>query len=59
MAEYIKQANQERLVIYQIETPEVINDVEAIAEMEGVDALFFWAWRLFSFTRYSRSNGSS
>ena len=41
MAEYIKQANQERLVIYQIETPEVINDVEAIAEMEGVDALFF------------------
>ena len=29
--EYIKQANQERLVIYQIETPEVINDVELIA----------------------------
>ena len=38
MAEYIKQANQERLVIYQIETPEVINDVEAIAEMERLDA---------------------
>jgi len=41
MVDYIKQANQERLVIYQIETPEVIDDVEAIAEMEGVDALFF------------------
>ena len=41
MLDYIKQANQERLVIYQIETSEVINDVEAIAAMDGVDALFF------------------
>ena len=41
MIEYLKQSNEERLVIYQVETPEVLNDIEAIAEMEGVDALFF------------------
>ena len=41
MHEYLKQSNEERLVIYQIETPEVLSDIEAIAEMEGVDALFF------------------
>ena len=41
MHDYIEQANQERLVIYQVETPEVMQDIEAIAEMQGVDALFF------------------
>ena len=41
MHDYIEQANQERLVIYQVETPEVMKDIEAIAEMQGVDALFF------------------
>ena len=40
MHDYIEQANQERLVIYQVETPEVMKDIEAIAEMQGVDALF-------------------
>ena len=41
MHDYLKQSNEERLVIYQVETPEVMKDIEAIAEMEGVDALFF------------------
>ena len=39
--EYLKLSNQERLIIYQVETPEVISDIEKIAEMDGVDALFF------------------
>tara|TARA_A100001037_G_scaffold66885_1_gene59202 strand:- start:116 stop:937 length:822 start_codon:yes stop_codon:yes gene_type:complete len=38
---YLKLSNEERLIIYQIETPEVIDDIEKIAEMDGVDALFF------------------
>ena len=41
MSEYLKQANKERLVFYQIETHEVLNDIEKIAEMDGVDGLFF------------------
>ena len=41
MTKYLKESNEERLVLYQIENPEVLDDVEAIAEMEGVDGLFF------------------
>jgi len=39
--EYLTKSNEERLVIYQIETPEAFDHIEAIAEMEGVDGLFF------------------
>ena len=41
MSKYLKESNEERLVIYQVENPEVLNDIEAIGEMEGVDGLFF------------------
>ena len=39
--DYLKTANKERFVCYQIEDPEAMDDLDAIAELEGVDALFF------------------
>ncbi|MGJ8529861.1 HpcH/HpaI aldolase family protein [Maritalea sp.] len=39
--EYLKTANSERCVLYQMEDPEVMDDLEQIAEMDGVDGLFF------------------
>ena len=39
--EYLKQANKQRFVILQIEDPEPLDDLEAIAELEGYDMLFF------------------
>jgi len=39
--EYIASANRERFVIFQIEDPEPLDEVEAIAELPGVDMLFF------------------
>lgn len=39
-AEYVKVANQTILTIVQIETPEAIANVDAIAAIPGVDALF-------------------
>jgi 4-hydroxy-2-oxoheptanedioate aldolase len=39
--EYLVQANQERFVIFQIEDPEPLEDLEAIAALEGYDMLFF------------------
>jgi 4-hydroxy-2-oxoheptanedioate aldolase len=41
--EYLKVANEERFVIYQIEDPEALPDLEAIAELPGVDAILFGA----------------
>jgi 4-hydroxy-2-oxoheptanedioate aldolase len=41
LLDYLKQANDERFVCYQIEDPEAVADVEAIAAIEGVDCLFF------------------
>lgn len=40
-ADYIKQANEERFVILQIEDPEPLDDLEAIAALDGIDMLFF------------------
>ncbi len=40
-AEYLVQANAERFVIFQIEDPEPMDELEAIAELPGVDMLFF------------------
>lgn len=37
--EYIEQANAETFVIIQLESPEALEHVEAIARVEGVDAL--------------------
>ena len=39
--EYIKMANKERFVVLQIEDPEPLDDLEAIAELDGYDMLFF------------------
>jgi 4-hydroxy-2-oxoheptanedioate aldolase len=39
--EYIRQANQERFVIVQIEDPEPLAELDAIAQLPGLDMLFF------------------
>lgn len=39
--EYIKTANKERFVVVQIEDPEPLDDLEAIAQLEGIDIIFF------------------
>ena len=41
LADYLEQANRERFACYQIEDPEAVDHLEAIAGMEGVDCLFF------------------
>lgn len=38
---YIKQANEERFVVVQIEDPEPLSDLEKIAALPGIDMLFF------------------
>lgn len=40
-ADYMKQANEERIVIVQIEDPEPLEDLEKIAALDGIDMLFF------------------
>jgi 4-hydroxy-2-oxoheptanedioate aldolase len=39
--EYLRQANEQRFVILQIEDPEPLAELEAIADIEGYDMLFF------------------
>lgn len=39
--EYLVQANRERFVVLQIEDPEPLKELEAIARLEGYDMLFF------------------
>jgi len=39
--DYLETANRERFVCHQIEDPEALDDLDAIAELDGVDALFF------------------
>lgn len=39
--EYLKQANEQRFVILQIEDPEPLDELEAIAALDGYDMLFF------------------
>ncbi len=38
---YLKQANEQRFVILQIEDPEPLDELEEIAALEGYDILFF------------------
>ncbi len=40
-ADYLPQANKERFVIVQIEDPEPLEDLDAIAALDGIDMLFF------------------
>ena len=37
----MKQANEERFVMVQIEDPEPLDDLEAIAALPGIDMIFF------------------
>lgn len=39
--DYIRQANRERFVVFQIEDPEPLKDLDKICELEGFDILFF------------------
>ncbi len=39
--EYLKQSNEQKFVILQIEDPEPLEELEAIAELDGYDMLFF------------------
>lgn len=41
LADYMSQANSERVILHQIEDPEAMDDLESIAELDGVDGLFF------------------
>jgi len=41
LPDYTKQANEERFIILQIEDPEGLDDLEAIAALDGIDMLFF------------------
>lgn len=38
---YIKDSNEQRFIVLQIEDPEPLPDLEAIADLEGYDMLFF------------------
>lgn len=40
-ADYIKQANEERFVIVQIEDPEPMEELEEICALPGIDMIFF------------------
>ena len=39
--DYLVQSNQQRFVVFQIEDPEPLDSLEAIADLEGYDMLFF------------------
>ena len=41
--QYVREANQQRLVIVQIEDPEPMAELDAIAQVPGIDMLFFRA----------------
>ncbi len=41
LEEYLKQANEERFVVIQIEDPEPMSQLDEIAALEGIDMLFF------------------
>ena len=39
--EYLEQSNKQRFIAFQIEDPEPLDSLEAIADLEGYDMLFF------------------
>lgn len=43
LVDYLRQANEERFVIFQIESPEALENVEEIAAVPGFDVLLFGA----------------
>ena len=43
LKEYVKTANEQRFVIIQIEDPEPLDELEEIAQVEGIDVILFGA----------------
>jgi len=41
LQDYVQTANEQRFVVIQIEDPEPLDELEAIAAVEGIDMLFF------------------
>ena len=41
VGEYIRRANEDRFIIFQIEDPEPLAEIDAIAALPGLDMLFF------------------
>ncbi|MFA5687987.1 MAG: aldolase/citrate lyase family protein [Kiritimatiellales bacterium] len=41
--DYLKQANEQRFTVVQIEDPEPLDELEEIAKLDGIDMLFFGA----------------
>lgn len=41
MKDYVEQANRERFVMVQIEDPEVLDALDEIVKLEGIDIIFF------------------
>ena len=41
LKDYIRQANEDRFIVFQIEDPEPMAELEAIASLPGLDMLFF------------------
>ena len=41
LAEYTKQANEQRFVVIQIEDPEPLDELDEIAALDGIDMLFY------------------
>jgi 4-hydroxy-2-oxoheptanedioate aldolase len=41
LPDYIKQANEQRFVMIQIEDPEPLDELDEIASLDGIDILFF------------------
>lgn len=39
--DYLRQANEQRVVVVQIEDPEPLAELDAIAALPGIDVLFF------------------
>jgi 4-hydroxy-2-oxoheptanedioate aldolase len=39
--DYLRQANEQRFVVLQIEDPGPLDEIEAVANLEGFDMLFF------------------
>lgn len=39
--EYLAASNKQRFVLHQIEDPEAVDDLDAMAELDGVDGLFY------------------
>ena len=41
LPDYIRQANEQRFIVVQIEDPEPLDELDAIAALDGIDMLFF------------------